>query len=64
MDKNFTELKKRLCSDRVMVPYKGGRPTRLDFESSPEGTQATLSELYKHPELGDTWRLVNHMAIG
>ena len=54
MDENFAELKKRLSSDRVMVPYEVGRPTRLDCDSSPVGTQATVSQLYKHPELGDT----------
>ena len=54
MDKNFLELKNRLSSKRVMVPYKVGRPTRLDCDSSPVGTQATVSQLHRHPELGDT----------
>ena len=62
MDKNFVELKKRLSSDRVMVPYEVGRPTRLDSDSSPVGTQATVSQQYSHPEQGNTWRPVNHMA--
>ena len=62
MDENFLELKKWLSSDQVMVPYEVGRPTRLDCDSSPVGTQATVSQLHRHPELGDTWRPVNHMA--
>ena len=62
MDKNFVELKKRLSSNRVMVPYEVGRPTRLDCDSSPVGTQATVSQQYSHPEMGNTWRPVNHTA--
>ena len=62
MDMNFAKLKNRLCSDQVMVPYKVGRPTRLDYDLSPVKTQAMVSQLYKHPKLGDTWRPVNHTA--
>ena len=62
MDDNFPEVKKWLSSDRVMVPYKVGKPTRQDCNSSPVGTQATVSQMYKHPELGHTWRPVNHTA--
>ena len=54
MDMNFAKLKNRLCSDQVMVPYKVGRPTRLDYDLSPVKTQAMVSQLYKHPKLGDT----------
>ena len=39
-----------------------GALIRLDCDSSPVGTGAKVSQLYKHPMLGDTWRLVNHTA--
>ena len=29
LEENFQEIKRRLCSDRVMVPYDLGRRTRL-----------------------------------
>ena len=47
MDNNFPKVKKRLSSDRVMVPYKVGRPTRQDCDLSPLGTPAMVSQLYK-----------------
>ena len=62
MDDNFPEVKKRLSSDPVRVPYKVGKPTRQDCNSSPVGTQAMVSQLHEDPELGDTWGPVNHTA--
>ena len=62
MDESFLELKKRLSSDQVMVPYEVGRQTSLDCDSSLVGTQAMVSQLQKHPKLRDTLRLINHRA--
>ena len=39
----FQELKDRLCSDDVMVPYGTTLDTRLHVDSSPVGTQATVA---------------------
>ena len=62
MEKNFQEIKVRLCGDRVMVPYDPARKTRVYSDSGPEGTQATVAQLYQHPERGETWRPVHHTA--
>ena len=62
MEKNFQEIKNRLCGDRVMVPYDPARETRVYSDSGPEGTQATVAQLYHHPEKGETWRPVHHTA--
>ena len=57
-DTAFKELKKRLCSDKVLMPYDLSRKTRLYVDSSPIGTQATVCQLYD----GDHWRPVNHSS--
>ena len=62
MEQNFLEIKARLCGDRVMVPYDPARETRVYSDSGPEGTQATVAQLYHHPEKGETWRPVHHTA--
>ena len=62
MEANFQEIKSRLCEDMVMVPYDPARETRVYSDSGPEGTQATVAQLYQHPEKGETWRPVHHMA--
>ena len=54
----FIELKKRLCSDRVLVPYDLSKKTRLYVDSSPVGTQATVCQL----EEGNHWRPVSHSS--
>lgn len=58
----FQQLKQRLCSNRVLVPYDTALPTRLYVDSSPIGTQATVAQ--KHPSTdGDhVWRPVNHTS--
>ena len=62
MEENFREIKSRLCGDRVMVPYDPSRETRVYSDSGPEGTQATVAQLYQHPDKGKTWRPVHHTA--
>ena len=57
----FQELKKRLCSDRVVVPYDTGLNTRLYVDSSFAGTQATVAQ--EHVIDGKLyWRPVNHTS--
>ena len=57
----FNEIKNRLCSDRVLVPYDLSRNTRLYVDSSPVGTQATVAQ--SHEVNGETiWRPVNHTS--
>ena len=57
----FNEIKNRLCSDRVLVPYDTELPIRLHVDSSPIGTQATLTQA--HTINGETiWRPVNHTS--
>ena len=57
----FQELKKRLSSDRVVVPYDSSKETRLYANSSPVGTQATVAQ--KHVIDGqEAWRPVNHTS--
>ena len=41
----FEELKKRLCSEKILVPYDLTKKTRLYVDSSPVGTQATVCQL-------------------
>ena len=43
---SFEELKRRLCSDRVLAPYDTNKKTRLYVDSSFIGTQATLAQLH------------------
>ena len=59
--KSFDEIKKRLCSERVMSPYDTKRKTRLYVDSSPIGTQATLAQLHRY-EGKDVWKPVNHTS--
>ena len=62
MEKNFQEIKVRLCGDRVMVPYDPAKETKVFSDSGPEGTQATVAQHHHHPEKGVTWRPVHHTA--
>ena len=57
----FAELKERLCSDKVLVPYDLKRQTRLYVDSSPVGTQATVCQLHTI-DGNDHWRPVNHTS--
>ena len=57
----FHDLKNRLCSDEIMVPYDTKLNTRLYVDSSPIGTQATIAQ--QHINDGETfWRPVNHTS--
>ena len=57
----FQELKKRLCSDRVVVPFDTSLETRLYVDSSYAGTQATVAQ--EHIVDGrKCWRPVNHTS--
>ena len=58
---SFDEIKKRLCSERVMSPYDTRLRTRLYVDSSPTGTQATLAQLHKHKG-EEAWKPVNHTS--
>ena len=57
----FKELKNRLCSNKVLVPYDLSKKTRLYVDSSPIGTQATVCQLHT---IGgeDHWRPVSHTS--
>ena len=57
----FNEMKRRLCSDKVLVPYDLSKKTRFYVDSSPVGTQATLCQLHTIGE-EDHWRPVNHTS--
>ena len=46
-DMAFNELKKMLCSDKVLMPNDLSKKTRLYVDSSPVGTQATVCQLYE-----------------
>ena len=60
-EQSFQEIKLRLCSDDVMVPYDTHKKTRLYVDSSPIGTQATLAQ--EHIVNGEvTWRPVNYTS--
>ena len=58
---SFDEIRKRLCSERVMSPYDTKLKTRLYVDSSPTGTQATLAQLHRHKG-ADAWKPVNHTS--
>ena len=57
----FQELKNRLCSDDVLVPYDTTRQTRLYVDSSFIGTQATVAQSYSI-DGDEVWRPVNHTS--
>ena len=57
----FQELKKRLCSDRVVVPFDTALPTRLYVDSSYAGTQATVAQEHIVKEQS-YWRPVEHTS--
>ena len=50
--KHFECIHSRLVSDKVMVPFDPARSTRLYSDGGPEGAQATVAQLYDHPEKG------------
>ena len=57
----FVEIKRRLISNRVLIPYDTSKPTRLYVDSSPVGTQATICQ--QHELDGNLyWRPVNHTS--
>ena len=59
--RSFEEIRNRLCSERVLVPYDTEKETRLYVDSSPVGTQATVTQA----EIVDSetlWRPVNHTS--
>ena len=60
-DSAFNEIKKRLCSDRVLAPYDTNLKTRLYVDSSPTGTQATVCQQHRVSEEYH-WRPVNHTS--
>lgn len=55
------ELKSRLSSEEVLMPYKT-ELDRLYIESSPVGTQATLAQLHTTDSSEQAWRPVNHTS--
>ena len=59
--KCFQELKDRLNSEKVLVPYNTKLKTRLYVDSSYLGTQATVAQQHiVHGEM--VWRPVNHTS--
>ena len=60
-DSAFQELKKRLCSDRVVVPFDTALPTRLYVDSSYAGTQATIAQEHIVNQ-ESCWRPVDHSS--
>ena len=57
----FQELKDRLNSEKVLVPYNTKLKTRLYVDSSYLGTQATVAQQHiVHGEM--VWRPVNHTS--
>ena len=57
----FEELKGRLCSSQVLVPYDAHQKTRLHVDSSFVGTQVTVAQ--QHTYQGEeVWRPVNHTS--
>ena len=62
LEEKFQAIKRRLCGNRVMVPYDLKRRTRLYTDAGPEGTQATLTQAYEHLREGTIWRPVTHTS--
>ena len=60
-ENSFEELKKRLCSDRVVVPFDTTLPTRLYVDSSYAGTQATVAQEHI-VNTESCWRPVDHTS--
>ena len=57
----FKEIKGRLCSDRVLVPYDTRLNTQLYVDSSHIGTQATVAQCHIINS-EKFWRQVNHTS--
>ena len=57
----FQQIKDRLCSDDILVPYDTSLETRLYIDSSPVGTQATVAQKH-HIDNQDVWCLVNYTS--
>ena len=58
---SFKEIKKRLCSNRVLIPYDINKETCLYVDSSPVGTQATVCQ-QQESNGALHWRPVNHTS--
>ena len=57
----FKEIKRHLCSDRVLVPYDTRLNTRLYVDTSHIGTQATVAQCHIINS-EKFWRPVNHTS--
>ena len=57
----FEELKARLCTAQVLVPYDTHRKTRPYVDSSFVGTQATVAQQHTYQD-EEVWRPVNHTS--
>ena len=57
----FQQIKDRLCSDDVLVPYNMSLETRLYVNSSPVGTQTTVAQKH-HIDNEDVWCPVNYTS--
>ena len=57
----FSELKEKLCTEKVLAPYDLKKKTRLYVNASPVGKQATVCQLH-HIEGEEHWRPVNHTS--
>ena len=64
-EKSFTEIKRLLCSEKVMAHYDPVKETRLYVDEGPEGVAATLAQAHDHPDKDlreKVWRPVNYTA--
>ena len=57
----FQQIKNRLCSDDILVPYDTSLETRLYIDSSPIATQATVAQKH-HLNNGDVWCPINQTS--
>ena len=57
----FQQIKDRLCSDDILVPYDTSLETRLYVNSSPTGTQATVAQKHQINN-EDVWFPVNNTS--
>ena len=60
-EETFQQIKDRLCSDDILLPYDTSLETRLYFDSSPIGTQATVAQKH-HINNEDVWRPIHHTS--
>ena len=58
----FQQVKDRLCSDNLHMPYDTSLDTRLFIDSSPVGTRATVTQKHHIDNENDVWRPVYYTS--